>query len=151
MKIEFVRASEKDAKKFVEIQDKAFNSDYIKYGVCPGYGRNIESIAESMKSNITFKIVIDGEVIGKVSANKNEYDECHLDCLCIIPEYENKGIGQKAVAFIEKQFNDAKKWLLETPLDKLRNHYFYQKCGYTIIDKIMEGNVELVIFEKEIK
>lgn len=58
-----------------------------------------------MKSNITFKIVIDYEVIVKVSAKKNEYDECHLDCLCIIPEYENKGIGKKAVAFIEKQFN----------------------------------------------
>ena len=122
LKIEFIRASEEDAKKFVEVQDKAFYSDYIKYGVCPGYGRNVESITESMKRNVVFKIVADGEVVGKVSAKNNEYDEGHLDCLCIIPEYENKGIGQKAVAFIEKQFDDVKKWLLETPVDKLRNH-----------------------------
>lgn len=46
MKIEFVRASEKDAKKFVEIQDKAFNSDYIKYE----YVLDMEEILKALQN-----------------------------------------------------------------------------------------------------
>lgn len=148
MKIEFMKATEKDAEKFVEIQDKSFYADYMKYGYCPGYGKTVQSLAESIKKNMSFKIMADGKVVGKVSAKENERNECHLDCLCIIPEYENRGIGQVTVAFIEKQFPNAVKWSLETPADKLRNHYFYEKCGYTITRKEKDGNVEIVIFEK---
>ena len=146
--IQFIKATETDAEKFVEVQNKAFYLDYVKYGSCPGYGRTAQSLAESMKRNVAFKIVADGEIVGKISATKNERCNCHLDCLCVIPEYENRGIGQQAVAFIEKQFPDAVKWSLETPSDKLQNHIFYEKCGYKSTAKTMEGNVEITIFEK---
>jgi ribosomal protein S18 acetylase RimI-like enzyme len=148
MMIEFVKATEADAAKFVEVQNKSFYADYLRYGECPGYGRTAESIAESMKRNYAYKITADGEVVGKISASEKENGECHLDCLCVIPEYENRGIGRQAVSFIEKQFPRAIKWSLETPADKVQNHYFYQKCGYKIIDKTMDGNVEIVIFGK---
>lgn len=147
MKIEFIEATEADAEKFVEIQNNAFYADYIKYGACPGYGRTTESMAESMKRNSAFKIVADGEIVGKVSA-KEDNGACHLDCLCVIPEYENRGIGHQAVAFIEKQFPSAKKWSLETPCDKERNHRFYKQCGYTVVDKMMDGDIEIVVFGK---
>ena len=150
MEIEFITASEDDAEKFVEVQNKSFYSDYLKYGMCPGYGRSSEDMIESMKNNIAFKIIADKEVVGKISVKQIKPDEYHVNCLCIIPEYENKGIGQKAIALLEKQFCEIKKWSLETPADKLRNHYFYKKCGYKIVDKMMEGTVELVVFEKEI-
>lgn len=124
MEIEFIKASEDDAEKFVEVQNKSFYSDYLKYGMCPGYGRNAKEIIEAMKNDFVFKIVVDKEVVGKISVKQIKDDEYHVNCLCIIPEYENKGIGQKAMAFIEKQFSYAKKWSLETPADNLRNHYF---------------------------
>ena len=150
MEIEFIKASEDDAEKFVEVQNKSFYSDYLKYGMCPGYGRNAKEIIEAMKNDFVFKIVADKEVVGKISVKQIKDDEYHVNCLCIIPEYENKRIGQKAIAFIEKQYPHAKKWSLETPADKLRNHYFYKKCGYKIVDKMIDGTVELVVFEKEI-
>lgn len=81
--------------------------------------------------------------VRKVSAHE-ESDTYHLDCLYVIPQYENQEIGQKAVELIESQFSNSKKWYLETPSDKNRNHYFYRKCGYEKID----GNVKVVIFFK---
>lgn len=44
--------------------------------------------------------MLDGIPVGKVSVHE-EADTCHLDCLCVIPQYENQGIGEKAIEFIE--------------------------------------------------
>lgn len=145
--VSFIRAEDCDAAIFVEMQNKSFKEDYLRYGECPGYGRTLESMLASMKNNIQYKIMLDGIPVGKVSAHE-EADTCHLDCLCVIPQYENQGIGEKAVEFIESQFPNAKSWHLETPSDKKRNHYFYRKCGYGIIDEKMDGNVKVVIFSK---
>ncbi len=150
MKIDFVKATETDADKFVEVQNKSFYADYLKYGECPGYGRTAESIVESMNRSFayTYRIMADGEIIGKISASEKTNGEYYLNCLCVIPQYENRGIGQQAVSFIEGQFQESRKWSLETPADNLRNHHFYQKCGYRITDKKMDGNVEIVVFSK---
>lgn len=145
--VSFVRAEDCDADIFVEIQNKSFKEDYLRYGECPGYGRTLKSMLVSMKKNIQYKIMSDDIPVGKISAHE-ESDTCHLDCLCVIPQYENQGIGQKAVKFIESQFPNAKSWYLETPSDKKRNHYFYIKCGYEITDEKMDGNVKVVIFSK---
>ncbi len=52
--------------------------------------------------------------------------------------------------FIESEFPNATVWTLQTPADKERNHYFYKKIGYTIVEEYMEGSVKLVKFEKKI-
>ena len=145
--VSFIKAEDCDGEIFVEIQNKCFKEDYLRYGECPGYGRTLKSMIASMKKNIQYKIMLNDIPVGKVSAHE-EYDTCHLDCLCVIPQYENQGIGQKAVKFIESQFLNAKSWYLETPSDKKRNHYFYIKCGYEITDEKMDGNVKVVIFSK---
>lgn len=80
--------------------------------------------------------------------NVNKDNTYYLDCLCVIPEYENKGIGQKAVRFIESQFPDAVCWALETPADKEKN-LFYKKMGYAITNEYMNGSVKVVLFEKK--
>lgn len=147
MKLHFERATESDAKVLVDVQDRAFYSDFVKFGECPGYGKSEDKIRESLTKNQQYKIIVDNIVVGKVSAHEGE-DVCHLDCLCVVPEYENMGIGQTAVAFIEKQYPQAKMWTLETPKDKLRNHFFYKKCGYKIVDERMDGKVAIVIFHK---
>jgi ribosomal protein S18 acetylase RimI-like enzyme len=74
----------------------------------------------------------------------------YLGCLCVIPPYENKGIGKEAIRFIESEFPNATIWTLQTPADKERNHYFYKKMGYTIVNECKEGSVKLSIFEKKI-
>lgn len=148
MKLEFVKASDTDAEKLVEVQDKSFYADYVKYGVCPGYGRTTESMAASINRNTMFKIIADGILVGNVCAHENGNGTCHLDCLCVVPEYENRGIGKSALFFIEKYFPQASEWSLETPADKTRNICFYQNSGYSIVDRIADGPVEIAIMQK---
>lgn len=147
MKIEFVRATEADAAELVKVQDQSFLEDYLKYGQCPGYGRSVESMKASMQKNTQFKIIADGQIIGKVSGHVAD-NHAHLDCLCVIPEFQHKGIGQRAVSFMESQFPGVYCWSLKTPKDKLRNVTFYQKCGYIIEDEMQDGLVTVVLLKK---
>ncbi|EPY2306326.1 GNAT family N-acetyltransferase [Clostridium sporogenes] len=92
-----------------------------------------------------FDIII-GDVIVRYNGNNNYY----LGALCIIPEYENIGIGLKVMSFIFDYFVDAKHWSLETPVDKKRNHYFYKKLGFNITKEYMDGSVKVALFEKNL-
>lgn len=149
MEVYIERATKEDALKLIEVQNKAFYADYVKYGACPGYERNIESMIKSIECSYTFKIIVAGEIVGDIIVSKRSEGEYYLGGLCVVPEYENQGIGQKAMAFIDSYFADAKLWTLETPADKKRNHYFYQKCGFSITDTAVDGNVQIVIFSKQ--
>lgn len=73
-----------------------------------------------------------------------------LSCLCIVPEYQGKGLGTQAVRFIKTLYEDWKKITLVTPLDKKENVKFYtEKCGFHIVSIEKGGNVELARFVTE--
>ncbi|WP_304943423.1 GNAT family N-acetyltransferase [Vallitalea guaymasensis] len=149
MNIKFQRATVKDADKIINIRNQCFHSDYIKYGECPGYNISKENMERYIKNNLSYKIICDNKIVGNVSVRDNNDTTYYLCCLCIIPDYENKGIGQESLKFLENQFPNATKWTLETPADKKKNHYFYKKVGYTIINEYMDGSVKVVLFEKK--
>ena len=73
-----------------------------------------------------------------------------IGCLCIIPEYQGKGIGTQAIRFIKTFYEDWKKLTLVTPIDKKENVKFYtEKCGFRIESTERDGSVELVRFVAE--
>ncbi|MEA4888679.1 MAG: GNAT family N-acetyltransferase [Clostridiaceae bacterium] len=72
--------------------------------------------------------------------------EYYLGCLCVIPEYQGKGIGTHAVKFILNYYADWEKIMLVTPADKEENLIFYKKCGFTIDGAEMDGKVSVVRF-----
>lgn len=150
MKIEFIRATVEDANNLIEIQNQSFYEDYIKYGECPGYNHSKESMTNIIINRITYKIIYNNQIVGDIIVKDNHDSTYHLGGLCVIPDYENKGIGQEAIKFIENQFSDATIWTLETPADKKRNHYFYKKAGYAIVKQYMVDSVKIVLFEKKI-
>lgn len=148
MDIQFETPCEQDAEALRQVHNKAFYADFIKYGLCPGYGRTVESIRDAMNSSITYKIIADNVIVGKISAKTvNDSCEYHLECLCVIPEYENKGIGKLAVEHLERQHPDATKWSLETPADNKRNIRFYERCGYSVTGSINDG-IALAVLSK---
>ena len=149
MSIKFEKATADDTNNLIEIQNKAFYSDFEKYGECPGYNRSYESMKSSIENALTFKILVDDIIVGDIIVSDRQNGAYHLDGLCVIPEYENRGLGQKALAFLDSYFTNAKHWSLETPVDKERNHYFYKKCGFKITGEFMDGNVKVAIFEKD--
>lgn len=150
MNVRFEKATINDAETLIEVRNKSFYEDYIKYGECPGYNISKEDMANSILNRIAYKIICDNQVVGNISIRDNKDGTYYIGCICVIPDYENKGIGQRAIRFIESEFPDASVWTLQTPADKERNHYFYKKMGYTIVKEFIEGSVKLVEFKKKI-
>lgn len=151
MKIEFTRATVEDVDKLIDVQNESFYSDYIKYGECPGYDHSKESMTSIVLNKFTYKIIYDDKIIGDIIVSDNKDNTYYLGGLCVLPAYENKGVGQEAIKFIESKFLNATVWTLETPADKKRNHYFYKKVGYTIVKEYVDGSVKIVLFKKEMR
>lgn len=150
MTIEYRKAVSEDAEMLVNIYNAAFYSDYMRYGACPGYGRTTEMMKESIRECPKYIILCDNKPVGCVSCKMQEMRVYEITCLCIIPEYQGKGLGTKAVQFVKELYDDWDKLTLVTPLDKKKNVKFYtEKCGFRIVSLEADGNVELARFVTE--
>lgn len=149
MNLKFVKATNEDAEELIHIQDACFYLDYLKYGECPLYHQSKRAIEEDIEAHIVFKVMVNGKCVGDIIARKIKEDRYFLHCLCILPDFENQGIGQKAINFIERFCEDAVSWELMTPSDKVKNHYFFHKCKYNRKGEEQKGNTKLSHFGKE--
>lgn len=150
MDVKYEKATIEDAMTLIDIRNQCFYEDYIRYGECPGYNISREHMINSIQNRIAYKIICNNQVVGNISIQDHHDNTYYIHCICVIPEYENKGIGQSAMKFIENEFPNATLWTLRTPSDKERNLYFYNKVGYTIVDECIKGSVKLVVFEKKV-
>ena len=148
MHIQFESASLEDADILISVQNQSFHSDFVQYGVCPGYNRSHDSMVESISLHHVYKILCDGTVVGDIIVRDKGNETFYLGCICVIPGYENKGIGQLAMQFVDACFPAARHWSLETPSDKLKNHYFYKKHGYEVTKEYDVEGVRISFFEK---
>ena len=150
MKIEYRKADIADAELLIEIYNSAFYSDYIKYGECPAYGKTKEMMEKSIISYPKFIIFYNDKPVGCISCKQVEEGIYEVGCLCVVPEYQGKGIGTQAMKFITSYFEDGNQFTLFTPIDKEQNVKFYtEKCGFDIVSAEMDGNVKVVRFVLE--
>lgn len=150
MDIEFTEAKTEDAELLIDIYNAAFYSDYIKYGECPAYGRTREMMEQSILDYPKFLILHDGKAVGCISCKELEEGTYEVGCLCVIPEYQGKGIGTAAMEFARSYYSDWERFTLVTPADKDENVRFYtEKCGFDIQSDEMDGNVRVVRFVLE--
>ena len=141
-----------DAEELVNVYNCAFADEYIRYGTCPGYGHSIDYMEKSIRDNIKYVISSENQMIGAISVSNTEDGKYYIGCLCIIPRYQGKGIGTKIIQFLQNELTDWKSFELVTPADKTENVKFYtQKCGFSIADKLKDGDVELYRFIKTAK
>ena len=77
----------------------------------------------------------------------NEY----VGCLCVVPEFQGKGIGTQAIRFVTSHYRDWDKITLVTPIDKKGEilKVLYRKCGFNIVSMEMDGNVKVARFVLE--
>ena len=147
MIIDFRQATIDDAGLLVDIYNASFFSDYQRFGVCPGYGKTIDMMEESIRSYPKYIILCDNKPVGCVSCHPGEPQEYEIGCLCVIPKYQGQGIGTQAVRFVQDHSVDWKRLTLVTPLYKRENVRFYtERCGFQIIGIEKDGNVELARF-----
>ena len=150
MTIEYKKARAEEAEMLINIYNASFYSDYKRFGVCPGYGKTIEMMEASIRDNPKYIILCDNKPVGCVSCKMLEARVYEITCLCIVPEYQGKGLGTQAVQFVKAFYDDWEKITLVTPLDKKENVKFYtEKCGFSIASIEKDGNVELARFIAE--
>jgi len=139
-----------DVDSLINVQNRSFLLDYQKYGICPSYNQSKEKIINHIENDNVYKILINSKIVGDIVVIKKDEGHYHLQCICVVPECENLGIGNAAMRFIQSEFPDAVLWTLVTPADKLRNHYFYKKYGFQITREFYTKNVRMSYFEKPV-
>jgi len=150
MSLKYIKAKKEDADMLIEIYNASFYDDYIKYRECPAYGRTRERMEESIKKFPKLIIYSDDIPVGVISVENRGDGDYYLGCLCVIPQYQNKGIGIQAVKYMLDYYTDWRKITLITPEDKEENINFYtKKCGFIIDDTEMDGNIKVVHFLME--
>ena len=147
MDIQIKAATIEDAQVLVDIYNKAFYEDYVKYGECPGYGKSVSDMEKSIKETLKYIAYVGENPVGAISVLKKDDGLYYLGALCVIPEYQRKGIGQELLEFFKDQNKDWKKIELVTPADKEKNINFYtKKCGFEIGSEEMDGMVKFYHF-----
>ena len=145
MNIEFKLADKKDIKKLIEVQNKSFHEDFIRYGECPAYNETEDAVLEYIENIIVYKILKDDEIVGDIIIRPREKHQYYLRVISVIPECQSLGIGQMAIKYIEEVHKDALGWELITPFKSYRNHHFYEKMGYVKVEEYRHSDV-LIMF-----
>ena len=147
MMISFKQAAMDDAELLVDIYNASFFSDYLRFGACPGYGKTVGMMEESICLYPKHIIMCDNKPVGCISCHPVGPQEYEIGCLCVIPEYQGKGIGTQAVRFVQDYYDDWKRMTLVTPLNKSENVRFYtEKCGFQIAGTERDGDTVLARF-----
>ena len=146
-KIEYRKATLEDAELLIDIYNASFYCDYLRFGACPGYGKSKMAMEESIREQSKHIILYDDVPVGCVSCKKIEQRVYEIGALCVVPEYQHRGIGTQAIRFVKTYYKDWKRLTLVTPLNKKENVTFYtEKCGFRIVSAESDGTVELYRF-----
>ena len=148
--LQYRNAEKSDAELLIKIYNSAFYADYIRYGECPAYGRTVEQMENSIESFPKEIVFCDNNPVGVISVEEKGDGIYYIGCLCVVPEYQGKGISKQAFRHLLTVYPDWKKFVLITPADKEENIRFYtEKCGFRVGGISMDGNVKVVKFVKE--
>jgi RimJ/RimL family protein N-acetyltransferase len=131
----FKKAAEDDIPELTEAMTRAFDDDARRFkgdpkgGGPPGYNTG-EFLRKWMRSGVCYKITEGERVVGGFIVFINKDGKNDLGSIWVDLRYQNLGIGTQAIQFIEKTYPNTRKWSLGTPEWSVRNHHFYEKCGY---------------------
>jgi ribosomal protein S18 acetylase RimI-like enzyme len=119
-----------DAQEILSLQKLAYQSEaaiYDDYRI-PPLTQSSESIDAQFDDHTFLKAVEKGRIVGSVRA-KTIGDTCYIGRLIVHPDCQNKGIGTKLMAEIER-LQQAERYELFTGVKSERNLYLYRKLGY---------------------
>jgi len=153
MNISFERATAADAEALVKAQIAAFHHDAvlhpgIEIGGPPGYD-SVVSTRRKIRESLSYKMLDSGQVIGGMVVFDMDQGHFHLDLIFIDPAYHNRGIGTRAMQFLEQTY-PAKLWTLNTPSWAIRNQHFYEKLGYVKVGEETHPDIILFGYQKRI-
>jgi RimJ/RimL family protein N-acetyltransferase len=89
--------------------------------------------------NQVYKIVNGGEIIGGIILFDLGYGKIEIGRIWIVPEHQNRGIGNAVFKELFLLHKEVIEWYIETPEWAKRNQYLYEKIGFKKI-----GEVDLI-------
>jgi len=154
MNLQLIRATANDAQDMLTMQKKCFKIHFERYQDLSG--SPYKEVLEKMLFRINYekgsyyKIISSNTLIGGIWVFEKEPKIFRVGIVYILPEYQSKGIGQKAMAMAENLHRDAKSWELECPEDLSINRRCYEKAGYTLTGEkeIINDKLTLVYYKK---
>jgi len=138
----------------LNIQKKCFKKHFERYQDVSG--SPYKEILEKMFFKINhqkgsyYKIVSSDTLIGGIWVFEKEAKIFRVGIVYILPEYQCKGVGQKALSIAENMHRDANGWELDCPEDLSINRHCYEKAGYTLtgVKEIINDKLTLVYYKK---
>ena len=150
MGLSYKIAEKCDASALIGIYNAAFYDDYVRYGECPAYGRTLENMERSIENFPKIMLLMDKNPVWVISFENRGSGDYYIGCLCVIPEFQGRGIGTRAVRHMLSVCSDWKKVSLKTPADKEQNIRFYMdKCGFSPCGTELDGGVAVVNLLRE--
>lgn len=142
-------SQEKEIPILTSFSKQAFDSD-IDYGSKGGGPTGYDSLEwhrNRYEENSLYSLIIDGELVGgAVLHNKGEKVWVHR--IFISPDHFRKGYGSILMSEVEKLYEDAGVFSLDTPQWNERTNAFYKKCGYEEVGKESTPWFDLILYEK---
>lgn len=155
MEVRLLRANIDNAKEIHAMQVEAFKELFEKYqdfDTSPA-NESVERVEARLKQDFTFYyfICIGQQKVGairivdKMEAGKNK----RISPIFILPEFQGKGIAQKAIRLCE-EIHGSGNWELDTILQERRNCHLYEKMGYRQTGKteVINERLTLTFYEK---
>lgn len=156
MEVRLEKATSSDAEGIFDIQVNAFMpllEKYKDYQTNPA-NETIDRVITRINNTQGgfFKIIVDNHLVGAICVLRKEDEQFWISPMFILPEYQGKGIAQRAITLVEKLFPQAISWELATILEEERNCYLYEKMGYikTGVRKNLNENTTLIFYKKEL-
>ena len=152
--ITFERTTPADAAALTGVQTRTFDDDARRFGGqdCggpPGYD-DVGWQLQIMQRGHYYKILCDGQIVGGIIVFNLGRGHYELGRIYLDPDYQDRGIGTQAMAFIEAAYPQAARWILDTPGWATRNQHFYEKLGYVRVREERSGGEVSICYEKRI-
>lgn len=156
--MEIRRFNEQDIDAVFAIQRAAYRPLYEKYrdDATNPYMESRETVLRkyTRPETIGYVFIIDGVTVGAVRIRADAATgRGRVSALGILPEYQGRGIAQRALAHIEKLHPEVDHWSLDTILQEAGNCHLYEKLGYerTGLTEEVNERLTLVFYEKRLR
>lgn len=155
MEVTLLRANVGDAKELHAMQVEAFKElleKYQDFDTSPA-NENMDKVEARLKQDFTYYyfICIGQQKVGaiRIIDEKENRKNKRISPIFILPEFQGKGIAQKAIRLCEEMHGDGN-WELDTILQEPKNCHLYEKMGYRQTGKTRAINdrLTLIFYEK---
>lgn len=156
MEITLLRANVDDAEELHAMQVEAFKElleKYQDFDTSPA-SEGVEKVEARLRQNFTYYyfICIGQQKAGaiRVIDKKENGINKRISPIFILPEFQGKGIAQKAIRLCEETHGN-ENWELDTILQEPKNCHLYEKMGYCQTGKteVINERLTLTFYEKK--